>query len=148
MRYLHPQLYIGPSVHPPDLPLLYRARITAVLSLQQPGVDLLAAAVERMRAACEPDIAFCNVAIPDHDPDAVIGALPSALTQLHGLIGAGRTVYVHCSEGINRAPSVGLAYLVCHCGFDVDRALGALRRCDPGAKPYAKVIDWLRQRPA
>jgi len=148
MRRLRPHLYIGPSVHPSDLPRLQRVRITAVLSLQQAGVDLPLAAVERMRVACEPRIAFHNVGIHDYDPAAVIAALPDALISLHGFISGGRIVYLHCSEGINRAPSVALAYLVRHEGLAIDAALADLRRCDAGARPYAAVIEWLRHRHA
>jgi protein-tyrosine phosphatase len=144
MRRLRAGLYIGPSVHPPDLPRLRRAAVSAVLSLQEPGVDLPRAAVERMRAACEPRIAFRNVPIHDYDPDAVVAALPSALSLLIGLISQGRVVYLHCSEGVNRAPSVALAYLVHHEGLAVEQALLELRQCDPGARPYAAVVEWLR----
>ena len=115
-----------------------------MLSLQQPGVDLPLSAVERMRAACGSQILFHNVGIHDYDPDAVIGALPRALPLLHALIGAGRIVYLHCSEGINRAPSVALAYLVRHERPDIDAALAAVRACDAGARPYDAVINWLR----
>src|SRR5574341_2445423 len=108
MRRLRPQVYFGPSVHPPDLPRLHRVGITAVLSLQQGGVDLPPAAVDRMRAACAPSISFENIGIRDYDPDAVIAALPDVLHRLDQLIARGRIVYVHCSEGINRAPSVAL----------------------------------------
>lgn len=146
MRRLRPHLYIGPSIHPPDLPRLHRARITAVLSLQQAGVDLSHAAVERMRAACEPRILFRNLGIHDYDPDAVVAALPVVLPSLHDLISNGRTVYVHCSEGINRAPSVALAYLVRYEAAQLDTALADLYRCDPGVRPYAAVIEWLRRR--
>ena len=144
MRRLRAQLHFGPSVHAADVPRLRRAGITAVLSLQQSGIDLPRAAMERMRAACEPRIVFRNVGIHDYDPDAVITALPAALDVLHALIGAGRVVYLHCSEGINRAPSVALAYLVRHESLAVDQALAELRSCDPGARPYAAVIEWLR----
>ena len=144
MRQLRPHLHFGPSVHPVDVGRLRRAGVTAVLSLQQPGVDLPHAAVERMRRACEPLILFHNLGIHDYDPDAVIDALPAALTVLQELIVGGRVVYLHCSEGINRAPSVALAYLVRGEGIDVDAALAELRTCDSGARPYAAVIDWLR----
>jgi hypothetical protein len=144
MRRLRPYLYFGPSVHPTDLPHLRRAGITAVLSLQQPGVDLPRASIERMRAACAPNVVFTNIGIRDYDPDAVIAALPVVLASLHALIAGGRVVYVHCSEGISRAPSTVLAYLVQHEGLDVDRALAELERSDAGVRPYAAVVNWLR----
>jgi Dual specificity phosphatase, catalytic domain len=144
MRRLRPHLHFGASVHPVDLPRLQRAGITAILSLQQAGVDLPHAALERMRSRCEPQVIFRNVGIHDYDPEAVIAALPLALPVLHALIGTGQIVYLHCSEGINRAPSVALAYLVHHESMQVDAALAELRGCDPGARPYAAVIEWLR----
>ena len=127
-----------------DVPRLRRAGITAVLSLQQPDVDLPRAAMDRMRAACEPRIVFHNVGIHDYDPDAVVAALPGVLRLLQGLIADGQVVYLHCSEGINRAPSVALAYLVHYESLDVDAALAEVQRSDPGVRPYAVVIDWLR----
>ncbi len=144
MRRLRPHLYLGPSVHPTDLPRLRRSGITAVLSLQQLGIDLPHAAAERMRVACEPAMLFRNVGIHDYDPQAVIAALPLALPLLHQLLADGHTVYLHCTEGINRAPSVALAYLVQHEGLDVEAALADLHRCDPGARPYPPLLDWLR----
>ena len=146
MRQLRPHLYIGPSVQPADIPRLHVAGITAILSLQQLGIDVPHAAAERMRCACEPRISFHNVGIHDYDPAAIITAMPETLATLDALIGDGRIVYLHCSEGINRAPSVALAYLVRHERMDVDAALADVRRCDPGAKPYLAVIDWLRAR--
>lgn len=144
MRCLRPYLYVGPSVHPADLPRLRRAGITAVLSLQQAGVDLPLAAIDRMRAACEPQIIFRNVGIHDYDPEAVIIAAPEALATLDELRRADRIVYLHCTEGINRAPSIALAYLVTREALDVEAALAVLRGCDPGARPYARLVEWLR----
>ena len=146
MRRLRPHLYFGSSVHPIDLPRLRGAGITAVLSLQQANVDLPQRALDRMRDACTPhQIAFCNVGIHDYDPQAVIAALPETLTMLANLISEGRVVYLHCTEGINRAPSVALAHLVRYERLPVDSALDELQRCDAGVRPYVAVIDWLRQ---
>ena len=144
MRRLRAQLLFGPSVHPVDLPRLRQAGVTAILSLQQPGIDLPQTAIERMRVACEPGIGFFNVGIHDYDPLAMIETMPIALRCLAELLDDGRIVYVHCTEGVNRAPSLALAHLVLHDGLDIDRALSELRRCDAGAKPYEALVQWLR----
>jgi len=144
MRQVRPYLFIGASVHPADVARLQRSRITAIVSLQQAGIDLPVPAMDRMRAACEPAIRFHNLGIADYNPDAVIAAAPDAVALLDALIGAGHVVYLHCSEGINRAPSIALAYLVRHERVDVDAAIAVLRACDAGARPYAGVIEWLR----
>lgn len=147
MRRLRSYLYVGPGVIAPDVPLLQRSGITAVLSLQEAGVDLLAAAMDDMRRRCEPQIVFRNVAIRDYDPRALILALPIALAALHALVEDGRVVYLHCSEGINRSPSVALAYLVRHEHMPFDDALSELRRSHPLARPYDSVLSWLRAQP-
>ncbi|MGH7789555.1 MAG: dual specificity protein phosphatase family protein [Candidatus Binatia bacterium] len=145
MRQLRPHLYFGPSVQPVELPRLRRTGITAVLSLQEPGPDLPAAAMDRMRAACAPGIRFVNVAIADYDPFALVERLPAALDALDELHRDGRVVYVHCSAGINRAPSLALAYLVRREGLAVDVALAALYAADAGVLPYDEVLHWLQR---
>jgi protein-tyrosine phosphatase len=145
VKRVRPTLFFGPSVHPPDLPRLRHAGITAVFSLQEAGHDLPATAIDRMRRACAPGIEFHNVGVPDYDPVALIDRLSSALAALHDLLDGGRVVYVHCSEGVNRAPSVALAHLVVREGLSVEEALAEIRRADPGAHPYAELVAWLRQ---
>jgi len=143
MKSIRPYLLVGPGVLASDVPQLRRAGITAVLSLQEPGVDLLASAVEQMRSACEPGIAFRNVAVRDYDPYAVIEALPEVLGDLRSLVAGGHTVYVHCSEGINRSPSVALSYLVRHENLSVTEARAVVARAHPSARPYEALLEWL-----
>jgi protein-tyrosine phosphatase len=144
VRRLRSNLYFGPSVHPTDLPRLHRVGISAILSLQESGRDLTAAAMERMRAACAPRIAFHNVGIPDYDPRALITHLADALDLLTAAQANGGVVYVHCSEGINRAPSVALAHLVRVERLAVDDALREIRHADPGVRPYPELLAFLR----
>ncbi len=144
MRRIRANLLIGPSVHPTDLPRLRRAGVNAILSLQEGGRDLPTAAIDRMQAACEPVVAFRNVGIPDYDPEGMIRLLPVALETLRGLHADGRVVYLHCTEGINRAPSIALAYLVAAERLEVEVALAEIRAADPIAVPYEQFIDWLR----
>lgn len=144
MRRVRANLLIGPSVHPADLPRLRRAGVTAILSLQEPERDLPKVVIERMRSACEPGVAFRNVGIPDYDPEALTRMLLPALKALRELHADGRIVYVHCTEGINRAPSVALAYLVAAEALDVESALAVIRSADPLAMPYARFVEWLR----
>lgn len=146
MAPIRPHLFTGPTVGPDDLPRLRARGIGAILSLQRAGVDLAEEAVARMRAACAPTVAFRNVAIPDYDPEAVLARLPEALAALADLLRDGRVVYLHCTEGINRAPSIALAHLVVHEGLAVPQALADLRKAAPLARPYPAVVDWLAAR--
>jgi protein-tyrosine phosphatase len=130
-------------VAPDDLPRLRAGGVSAILSLQRPDVDLARSAIERMRAACEPGVAFRNVPVTDYDPADLVARLPAVLTVLRALVDDGRVVYVHCTEGVNRAPSVGLAHLVLAEEVPLADALAALARAAPMARPYPAVVRWL-----
>ncbi len=143
MQSIRPYLIVGPGILASDVPRLRRAGVTAVLSLQEPDVDLRLSAMEQVRRACQPSMEFHNVAVQDYDPQAVIRALPQALAILHHLVRSGRVVYLHCSEGINRSPSIALAYLVQHERLSLGEAVAELLRCHPSARPYQSLRDWL-----
>ncbi len=146
MRSILPELLVGPGIAPADVPRLRRAGVTAVLSLQEPGADILDGAMARIRAACAapPEILWRNVAIRDYDPDDLVRRLPEALAALRELVGSGRVVYLHCCEGVNRAPSVALAHLVFDRGLDVETALEALLAAHAQARPYEQFLAWIR----
>lgn len=53
-------------------------------------------------------------------------------------------VYVHCTAGINRSPSVALAALARRMGFEA--ALALLGSAHPEAVPYKDVVEkWLKR---
>lgn len=53
-------------------------------------------------------------------------------------------VYIHCTAGINRSPSVALAVLARRMGFDA--ALALLGSAHPGAVPYDELVaKWLKR---
>lgn len=139
---------MGPGIGPHDVARLRRAGVTGILSLQEPGVDIRDDALERIRAACAalPDVAWRNVAIRDYDPQDLIRRVPAAIAALRGLVAERRVVYLHCCEGVNRAPSIALAYLVLERGIALDDALDRLRDAHAGARPYAEFLTWLRSR--
>lgn len=145
MRRIRPKLFVGPAAHPQDILHLKRAGVTAVLSLQEPVRDLPEAAIERIRAACGDAIVYRNVGVRDYDPHDLIRRLPVVLDELRDLHRAGHVIYVHCCEGVNRSPSVVLAYLVRIEGMQVDDALEFLRSVDPVARPYAEFVEFLRK---
>jgi hypothetical protein len=146
VRKILPDLLVGPGIAPADVARLRRAGVTAVLSLQEPGADILDGAMARIRAACArpPEILWRNVAIRDYDPEDLIRRLPDALTALRELIGGGRVVYLHCCEGVNRAPSVALAHLVFERRLELDEALETLLAAHAQARPYEQFLAWIR----
>jgi len=53
-----------------------------------------------------------RVPVRDFDPDHLRERLPECVRVLDELLQSGHTVYVHCSGGINRSPTVVIAYLM------------------------------------
>ena len=150
MRRIAEALLVGPGIGPQDVPRLRRAGVGGIVSLQEPDVDIRSDAIARIRAACaaEPSIAWRNVAIRDYDPHDLIRRVPSVLDALRELIAQDRIVYLHCCEGVNRAPSAALAYLVLERGMAVDDALERLLAAHTGARPYAEFVAWMRSESA
>ena len=146
MRRIAATLLVGPGISPADVPRLRLHGVSGVLSLQEAGVDLPLAAIERLRAACAPSIAYRNVSIRDYDPVDLIDKVGAGLAALAELHAEGRVVYLHCCEGVNRAPSLALGYLVLTEGLPLDEALAHLRAAHPASRPYPAFLDWLRER--
>jgi protein-tyrosine phosphatase len=105
------------------------------LDLHRKGLDLHA-----LRAAYAAQaIAFAHHPVADGDPGAVRGMLDAAVASVHAQLSAGRRVYLHCNAGVNRAPTVAIAYLHVHAGLSLESALQrvkAARRC----VPYWRVL--------
>lgn len=82
-----------------------------------------------------------RVPILDFSPDAIVAQLDEALGILAVLLSDGHTVYVHCSEGLSRSPTIVIAHLVRAEGLSLDRALDVVTRARPSIQPYARALD-------
>lgn len=142
-----PTLYIGaaPATRD-DAALLARRGVSAVLSLQTDGDlrnlgltwEVVLGWYRREGLAAE------RVPIEDWSPEAVIAHLSQAVEALERLLDAGHTVYLHCTAGVNRSPSVALAYLRRIRREPLGRALARITRSRPQAQPYPEVLALLR----
>jgi hypothetical protein len=115
------------------------SRITAVLNLQmdedmeQWGVDwprLVAYYQKR-------GIVVQRVPIRDVDPFDLLVKLADAVRALNLLLAANHTVYVHCTVGVGRAPSVAIAYLHWCRGWELTEAATYVRErrsCSPSVE--------------
>ena len=59
----------------------------------------------------------------DFDPNSLREELPKAVCGLQRAISEGKTVYVHCTAGLGRAPAVVIAYLFWFHGMNVSHSL-------------------------
>jgi len=58
----------------------------------------------------ENGIEFRHIPIIDHDSDDLRDSLPKCVETLAELLKEDHTVYLHCNSGINRSPTVAIAY--------------------------------------
>ena len=105
--------------------------VTAVHNLQDDydlrhnGLD-----ITKLRQAYEQHrIKLVRTPISDGSADQMALRLETALGDLHALIGSGERVYLHCNAGLNRAPTLAIAYMRAHQGMSLDEAV------DPSEAP-------------
>lgn len=135
-------LAVGEYPTPDDAPWLRRhAGISVVMSLQdesdlaRKGLDLRALSDAYAAEA----IGFVRVPIPDGDSGALRAATDAAVTRLAELLRAGARVYLHCNAGLNRAPTIAVAYLHQHGGYPLEAACALVKARRP-CVPYMQVL--------
>lgn len=135
--FVLPALAIGEYPTPEDATWLRQTcGVSAVISLQddldleRKGLHLAALRRAYERVA----IAFTRYPIGDGDAAALCRILDPILADLHDRLAGGERVYLHCNAGLNRAPTVAVAYLHRHHGLRLDDACAAVksrRACVP-----------------
>jgi protein-tyrosine phosphatase len=132
-----PGLFVGS--HPRAIADVERLRresaITAVLNLQtnedMRSVNLNWQPIEAHYRASSIDL----VRLPVKEEQIELREkLPECVRMLASLITAGRTVYLHCTEGVGRSPTVAIGYLHWSLGWGFDAAVSHVkqaRQCSP-----------------
>jgi protein-tyrosine phosphatase len=137
------KLWIGRYVHPEDVKLLARRFITTVLNLQSDkdiadyGIPLK----KLLTVYQDFGIELKRFPIPDFDLRSIAACLPDCVAELEqALQPRWSRVYLHCSAGINRAPTVAAAYLMRCRGMSAQQAhdlVTSLRDCSP----YLEILE-------
>lgn len=91
-------------------------------------------------------IAAHRVPILDFSPGAIVAHLDNALGAIAALVADGRTVYVHCSEGISRSPTVVIAHLVKAEGLSLAEAVDIVSAARPVVNPYPQALNAIAPR--
>lgn len=79
-------------------------------------------------------IELCRIPVRDFDPADLREKLPECVRALERLITASYSVYLHCTLGAARSPTVAIAYLHWCKRWDLDQAAGYVKarwRCSP-----------------
>ena len=82
----------------------------------------------------------------DHEIESVRERLPYAVEALDRYLDEGWAVYLHCTSGVNRAPTAAIAYLAAHGDMSLDEAVehvATRRECLPFVEA---VEDWLAEK--
>jgi len=134
---ISPGLLIGEFPRPEDIAWLKSEfGISAVHNLQDDEDLALNGLLEHeLSEACRANgIKFVRTQIQDGSADAMAERLTETLDALAQLIRSGERVYLHCNAGLNRAPTLAIAYLRAHDGMSLDEACAHVkqrRACGP-----------------
>lgn len=138
-----PHLLVGEYPTPDDAEWLrVHCGVTAVLSLQD-DADLASkglALADIERAYGTHAVDFHRLPVPDCDMDYLAVRLDDIVARLDELLRGGARVYLHCNAGMNRAPTVAIAYLHVHHDMPLRAArdfVKARRHC----VPYMQVLE-------
>jgi len=129
------KVMVGPCPSDPeDFRYLQSRAVTAILSLlTHEDVQNLSLGWEENQADTAA-LVYCNVPVNDFDDLDLRQKLPACVEALDKLLEAGHKVYVHCTAGVTRSPTVVAAYLHWNLGWPLEQAvehLMVLRRCYP-----------------
>ena len=116
---------MGPYPRDPAQVLsLQRSGISAVLNVQS-DIDFRDRAIHWesfWKFYVARGIHVVRYPIRDFDSADLCEKLPAAVDALDQLMTGGHSVYLHCTAGVNRSPTVAIAWLVTHRGFKLDAA--------------------------
>lgn len=116
--------------------------VRAVMNLQD-DFDLAAKRLTHKAleaAAAASGIAFARLPVADGDTAGLVERLPQLVAALAESIRLHGPTYLHCNAGINRAPTVAIAYLHVHHLLaleDAVRQVKARRSC----LPYVSALE-------
>lgn len=138
-----PKLFVGS--HPEmadDIESLKReAGVTAVLNLQTDDdmrhFKLDWESLFSYYKTC--GIELRRVPVRDFDAVDLQDKLPGCVSALNELLQSGHTVYLHCSAGAGRSPTVAIAYLYWRNGWSLEKAVAHVIQCRP-CSPNVEAI--------
>jgi protein-tyrosine phosphatase len=137
MDQIAENLFVGSSpTGERDIESLVGKGITAVLTVQTDD-DLNYWGInweKRAEQYNELGIVVRRVPVPDFDPEALRQSLPECVAVLDDLLKQGHTVFLHCNAGMNRSPTIAIAYLHWIKHWKLEAAINHVMQrhfCDP-----------------
>jgi protein-tyrosine phosphatase len=146
------RLWVGAFVRPDAGQDLIAKGITAVLSLQSDeDLAYYGLSVRRLsRSFALAGLAYERMPVEDFSSDRLALKMPECVASLvKALSPENARVYLHCTAGINRAPTVAAGYLILEHGMPARVAYDYVRErreCSPYLKVLEGFEDYLRKR--
>ena len=137
------RLWVGAYPRAEDLSEFRSMAISAVISLQdQKDAAGLGISVKKMTGAyTQAGIEFRHVEVRDFDKADLLEKLARCVDALDAALAQGSArVYLHCTAGLNRAPTAAAAFLIRSQGMSARQAYDyvvARRYC----RPHLDVLD-------
>ncbi|MSP91302.1 MAG: hypothetical protein EXR79_05810 [Myxococcales bacterium] len=140
------RLFVGPCPSSPErIRAVHAAGVRTLLCLQTDddldGLGMQWPLLYRFLMA--QGISAHRCAIRDFDDAALARGLPAAVERVSDLHQGGGSVYLHCTAGINRSPTVAIGFLVAHGGLDFDTAWRQVTERRPCAPNRTALDRWL-----
>jgi protein-tyrosine phosphatase len=150
---IQPWLLVGAFLESADDVKILQQRegVTAVLNLQTDEdfeeVSFFDEHPEVLYA--DTGVKVCRIPVRDFDESQLQQRLPECVAALRRLLDKGHTVYLHCTAGVNRSPTVAIAYLHWCLGWELDTAVAYVekrRSCSPKVEAIRQA-KWPPQGP-
>jgi protein-tyrosine phosphatase len=117
-------------------------RITAIHNLQDDedlrinGIDVMG-----LREVCrDHQIKLVRTPIRDGSSDDMAARLGDALQSLENLLCSQERVYLHCNAGLNRAPTLAIAWLRANAGMSLNEAMAYVKK-RRACGPFMTVLE-------
>jgi protein-tyrosine phosphatase len=117
-------------------------RVTAIHNLQD-DEDLRINALDiglLLEVSARLGIKHVRTPIQDGSADDMADRLRVALNDLAELIEGGERVYLHCNAGLNRAPTLAIAYLRAYGGMSLNEAMAHVKK-RRSCGPFMTVLE-------
>lgn len=117
---IDPQLYLGSSEHP--------VKLTEEFIKVNPQVVINCASEISYQSRL---FDIVHVPLKNDDYASLLDYLDDAVNIITGYLKKGKVVYVHCSDGVSRAPAIIIYFLMVFYSIDYEAAHKLLRKLRP-----------------
>lgn len=132
-------LYVGPQYRESGKRALLQAGITHVVNMRSEFDD----EAHGLTLSGDDLSGYCYLPTTDDEPIAPYH-ISKGIAFIDRAVKEGGKVYIHCSAGVGRAPSMAAAYLISK-GYGTDDAFALIYKARPFIRPTPSQIYALRQ---